>query len=328
VSVLKHVFRRLSPAGERARLSILIFHRVLGSHDPLLPDVPDAAAFDRILDWMSSWFNLLPLDRAVALLASAALPERAVAITFDDGYADNCRVALPLLRRHGASATFFIATGYLDGGRMWNDTVIEAVREAKRPTLDLREIGLGAHAVATIDEKRIAIDALLRDLKYRPSPERLALCGQLADIVRATLPDDLMLTSRELVELRDGGMQIGAHTSSHPILANVADDDARREIAASRSTLEAILQERVGLFAYPNGKRGSDYLPRHVAMVRELGFDAAVSTQPGVACAATDPMELPRFTPWDRGRTAFGVRLGMNARHPVAQQPDTRPAAA
>ena len=65
VSVLKHVFRRMSPAGRRARLSILIFHRVLGSHDPLLPDVPDAAAFDRILGWISSWFNLLPLDRAV-----------------------------------------------------------------------------------------------------------------------------------------------------------------------------------------------------------------------------------------------------------------------
>ena len=122
-------------------------------------------------------------------------------------------------------------------------------------------------------------------------------------------------------------MQIGAHTSTHPILANVADDDARREIADSRTVLEAILRDRVGLFAYPNGKRGDDYLPRHVAMVRELGFDAAVSTHPGVATVATDPMELPRFTPWDRGRMAFGVRLGMNARHPVTQA-DARPAAA
>ena len=327
MSVLKHVFRRMSPAGRRARLSILIFHRVLGSHDPLLPDVPDAAAFDRILGWISSWFNLLPLDRAVAMLASDALPERAAAITFDDGYADNCRVALPLLRRHDACATFFIATGYLDGGRMWNDTVIEAVRGCQRRDLDLRDIGLGAYPVATIDEKRAAIDALLRELKYRPSPERLALCGQLAEVVRAPLPDDLMLTSRELVHLRDGGMQIGAHTSTHPILANVADDDARREIAGSRRVLEAILGDRVGLFAYPNGKRGDDYLPRHVAMVRELGFDAAVSTHPGVATVATDPMELPRFTPWDRGRMAFGVRLGMNARHPVTQA-DARPAAA
>ena len=327
MSVLKHVFRRMSPAGRRARLSILIFHRVLGSHDPLLPDVPDAAAFDRILGWISSWFNLLPLDRAVAMLASDALPERAAAITFDDGYADNCRVALPLLRRHDACATFFIATGYLDGGRMWNDTVIEAVRGCSRPDLDLRDIGLGAYPVATIDEKRAAIDALLRELKYRPSPERLALCGQLAEVVRAPLPDDLMLTSRELVHLRDGGMQIGAHTSTHPILANVSDDDARREIAGSRTVLEAILRDRVGLFAYPNGKRGDDYLPRHIAMVRELGFDAAVSTHPGVATVATDPMELPRFTPWDRGRMAFGVRLGMNARHPVTQA-DARPAAA
>jgi peptidoglycan/xylan/chitin deacetylase (PgdA/CDA1 family) len=327
VSVLKHVFRQISPAGERARLSILIFHRVLISHDPLLPDVPDAAAFDRILGWMSSWFNLLPLDRAVALLASAALPERAAAITFDDGYADNCRVALPVLRRHDACATFFISTGYLDGGRMWSDTVVEAVRACRSRDLDLRDIGLGAHAVATIDQRRLAIDAVLRDLKYRPSPERLALCGQLADIVRVPLPDDLMLTSRELVALRDGGMQIGAHTLSHPILTSIADDDARREIAGSRTTLESILGVRVGLFAYPNGKRGDDYLGRHVAMVRELGFDAAVSTHPGVATAATDLMELPRFTPWDRDRVAFGVRMGMNACHPVTPA-DACPAAA
>jgi len=69
----------------------------------------------------------------------------------------------------------------------------------------------------------------------------------------------------------------------------------------------------------PIGKPGVDYWPRHVEMVRELGFGAAVSTAPGVAATNTDPMELPRFTPWNRGRLAFGARLSMNARRPVAR---------
>jgi len=154
--MLTHVLNRISPAGRRGRLSILIFHRVLSRPDSLLPDVPDAVAFDRIMTWLKSWFNVIPLNRAVALLAAGAVPERAAAITFDDGYADNHDVALPVLRRHGVCATFFIATAYLDGGRMWNDTVIETVRSCKRPMLDLREVGLGVHAAATMVERRVA----------------------------------------------------------------------------------------------------------------------------------------------------------------------------
>jgi peptidoglycan/xylan/chitin deacetylase (PgdA/CDA1 family) len=74
--------------------------------------------------------------------ASGALPERAAAITFDDGYADNFTRALPLLREQGLPATFFVATGFLDGGRMWNDTISEAIRRCNEDVVDLSAIGL------------------------------------------------------------------------------------------------------------------------------------------------------------------------------------------
>ena len=69
----------------------------------------------------------------------------------------------------------------------------------------------------------------------------------------------------------------------------------------------------MSLFAYPNGRPGVDYAPDvHPGMVRELGFDAAVSTHWGAARAGADCYQLPRFTPWDRGRVRFGLRLARN----------------
>ena len=324
--MLRHVFRRISPAGQHGRLSILIFHRVLAARDELFPDVPDAAAFDRIVGWLASWFNILPLDRACAMLSEHTLPERAAAITFDDGYADNHDVALPVLRRHRACATFFVATGYLDGGQMWNDTVIEAARAFDGARLDLTELSLGAHPMTSVEDRRRAIDAIIRALKYRAPPERRRQSDAIARIAGAQPAPGLMMTTAQVIGLHKAGMQIGAHTVSHPILAAIPDDEAREEIAGSRRHLELALGERVGLFAYPNGKPGVDYLDQHVAMVRSLGFDAAVSTAPGAAAAETDPMQLPRFTPWDRGRFAFGARLGLNVRRasvisPVGRTP-------
>ncbi len=306
------IFRRLSPSGRHARLSILVFHRVLSQPDPLFPGIPDATRFGEMLDWMKAWFNVLSLDRAVAQLATGTLPERAAAITFDDGYADNATVALPQLRSRGLSATFFIATGFLDGGRMWNDTIIEAIRDCRQPTLDLERLGLGRYRLNTPVARRATIDACIAHLKYRLTDERSAAADEIAAIAEAKPPSDLMLSSHAVRELHRFGMQIGAHTISHPILNRLSPDAARHEMQGSRTRLEDIVGERVTIFAYPNGKLGNDYAPVHAELVREIGFDAAVSTDAGAACAGADLMQLPRFTPWDRSRVRFGARLAAN----------------
>ncbi len=322
MTLLRPLFSVLSPAGARARLSILIFHRVTPQVDPLFPGEADAQRFDDVLGWLKRWFNILPLDTAVQRLQEGSLPARAASITFDDGYADNATVALPLLQRHGLTATFFIATGYANGGRMWNDTVIEAVRRCAAPTLELDGLGrgnstplsLGRLAIATDTAKRAAIRTVLARIKYLPPAERAFIVSQIADRASAALPTDLMMTSAQLLQLRNAGMQIGAHTASHPILRTLNDDDATREIQASKTWLEQLLGERVALFAYPNGKPGTDYTDRDAALARRLGFDAAVSTAAGAATAGTNLFHLPRFTPWDRGRMGFGVRMVRNLR--------------
>ena len=303
-----------SPAGRRAALSILIFHRVLPVCDPLFPEEPDRKRFDEILGWLAGSFNVISLDRAVRDLEAGCLPARAVAITFDDGYEDNFSVALPLLQKHGLNATFFVSSGFLDGGRMWNDTIVESIRRFSGDVIDLGAIGLGQFPAREWREKRQAINALLPRLKYLSPEERLAQANALARICTADLPDDLMMSSEQVRGLRAAGMVVGAHTLNHPILAQVEEAVARNEIEGSKVQLEAILSEPVSLFAYPNGKPGRDYTGIHARMVREAGFTAAVSTSIGAARSATDLMQLPRFTPWDRSELRFGLRLVDNMR--------------
>ncbi len=304
----------MAPGGSQGRLSTLIFHRVLSEPDPIFPGEPDIRRFDEMLGWVKRWFNVLPLDRAVHLLARNELPARTLTITFDDGYADNAENALPVLQKHGMSATFFIATSFLNGGRMWNDTVIEAVRNTDRSELDLIEIGLGRHTVASPDEKRAAIESILRQIKYELPADRLERAAAIAKMAGSRLSDRLMMRSDQVRVLRDSGMQIGAHTLNHPILARLSDADARFEMQGSKVFLEDLLGEEIPLFAYPNGRPDQDYLSRHAIIAREVGFTAAVSTAPGVALPDADLFQIPRFTPWDRTAMRFGLRMLMNTR--------------
>ena len=313
--MIRAVAHCLSPAGARARLSILIFHRVLPAFDPLQPDEPDPRRFETVLRWVQRWFQVLPLDEAVARLAARNLPARAVAITFDDGYADNATEALPVLQRLGLQATFFIATSFLDGGRMWNDTVIESVRACRGPWLDLEGVGLGRYALGSDESRRSAIGQLLPLIKYLDPQQREAAVAAVQQACGEQLPDNLMMRSEQVISLRRAGMQIGAHTRTHPILTRSDGRAAAGEIEGSKHDLEALLGEPVTLFAYPNGKPGRDYASHHAEMVRRAGFTAAVSTAPGAASAVSDPFQLPRFLPWDRQPLRYGLRMLMNLRN-------------
>jgi peptidoglycan/xylan/chitin deacetylase (PgdA/CDA1 family) len=314
MSMLRPFFRVMSPPGRGARLSVLIFHRVLREQDPLFPGEMYAQRFNLVCKWLKLWFNILPLDTAVAQLKAGTLPARAACITFDDGYADNYQVALPILQRHGMTASFFIATGFIDGGRMWNDTIIESIRSCKDAELDISSLGLGQHLLGSNDQRRNAIAELVNQIKYRAVDQRITLTEQLAHLAGVQPPRNLMMTSAEVMALRRAGMQIGAHTVTHPILARLSDAQVLQEIEDSRSFLESLLEERVGLFAYPNGKPGEDYSPQCVDIVRNLGFDAAVSTQWGSSSVTSDMFQLRRFTPWDTSRLRFGARLLANLR--------------
>ena len=307
-SVARMAAAGLSGHGVGAKLLILIFHRVLDGPDPLNADEPDAATFAAQMDLVRGLFNVLSLREAAARLRDGSLPRRAACITFDDGYRNNREVAAPILAERGMPATFFIATGYLNDGRMWNDTIIESVRRAPE-SFDLRHLDLGLHDLPDWGARVRLVAALLGKLKYLPSPERITTANAIASVVGQALPHDLMMTDAQVREMAAMGMEIGAHTVSHPILARIADEEARQEIVDSKRRLEEILGEEVSTFAYPNGRPGQDYGAQHPGMVRAAGFRAAVSTARGHCSSAFDQYQLPRLAPWDRTPERYALRL-------------------
>jgi len=299
----------MSPKGSRGRLSILIFHRVLREPDPLAPDEPDAAAFETRMRWVRDWFNVLPLAHAVDMLYQGALPARALSITFDDGYSDNEELAAPILAGLGMTATFFVSSGYIGGAAMWNDRVIEAIRACESTRLDASAAGIGDIALENLAQRRRAVAALLGRIKHFEPAHREAAVSAIVSAAGAKPCRPLMMQPDQLRRLRTLGMDVGAHTVTHPILSRLDAHAARSEIADGKSALERLLGEPIELFAYPNGLPDADYRSEHVAMTRELGFKAAVSTSWGAASARSDRFQLPRFTPWDRTRFRFGTRL-------------------
>jgi peptidoglycan/xylan/chitin deacetylase (PgdA/CDA1 family) len=298
----------VSPGGARGSLVILMYHRVLPEPDPLLADEPDARLFAAHMDVVRSVFNVLPLSEAVARLQSNSLPPRAACVTFDDGYANNFDVALPILAARKLPATVFVTTQFIGGGRMWNDTVIEVVRRAAGE-LDLTRFGLSRYALTDMASRRAALDAILGVVKYLEPAERMRTVEAIAAASGAELPNDLMASAEKLRRLHASGVEIGAHTLSHPILAKIADDDARREIADSKAILEDVIGAPVSTFAYPNGRPHQDYCQRHIELVRQAGFMAAVATARGCVRKGSDLFQLPRIAPWDRTAFRFAARM-------------------
>ena len=298
-----------SRAGRGGRgLLVLIYHRVLAQPDPMFQGDVEAGRFAAHMELLATCFNPLPLSEALERLQSRSLPPRAVSVTFDDGYADNLEVAAPIMRRAGVRGTVFIATGYLDGGLMFNDAVIEAMRQAP-VRLDLSDLGFGVLELPDMDSRRTSSEKLIGELKYRKPEERRALAMEILERAGGKWPRGLMLTRAQVRELRDAGVEIGAHTDTHPILARIEPTVARDDMARCKQELEAVLGEPLKLFAYPNGRPGRDYDRRHVAMARDLGFTAAVSTAWGAAYPGCDLFQVPRVAPWDATAVRYAARL-------------------
>jgi peptidoglycan/xylan/chitin deacetylase (PgdA/CDA1 family) len=296
-------------ASGRQRLLILTYHRVLAEFDPLLPSEPTARDLVEQLAIFTETCTVLPLGAAIEHLKQGSLPRAALCITFDDGYQNNHAVALPVLREFGVSASFFIATGYLRGGLMWNDQVIESVRTHSGATLDLSALGFGTYEMGSDEQKLQSLAVLLSKLRYLAPSERQKTVDSIARHIGARLPERLMMTAAEIAALRSAGMEIGGHTVNHTILTTLSEAEAEREITHSRADLEAILGEKVGLFAYPNGRPSLDYAATHVACLRRLGFAAAVTTGRGYAASHTDVFELPRVALWNMSRLRTQLHL-------------------
>ena len=288
---------------------MVLFHRVVNEPDALLIHEPDSRRFAEQLAWLKASFKILSLPDALERLYSGRLPAGALAISFDDGYRDNVINALPVLEQYGLPATFFVTSGYLEGGMMWNDRVVEAVRHWPTSQIELESHALGVHALA--GGRAQVMEQLLQAIKYRAYPERDAIAAELYTRSGAP-PVRMMMDAQDIRRLRAAGMTIGGHTANHPILHAMSRAGAEREIVENKTALEAILGEPIEIFAYPNGKPFRDFDGREIEILRHSGYRYALTTSAGTADRRTSTFQIPRFTPWDLRRERYLARMLLN----------------
>jgi peptidoglycan/xylan/chitin deacetylase (PgdA/CDA1 family) len=195
--------------------------------------------FERHLNWLLEECEVIPLRQVLAATTTAGRDRPAVAITFDDGYADNHEFAFPLLRKYGVPATVFVTAGLSAGDR--------AVRERFQ-----------------------------------------ALRGVPAAEIRP-------LDWAQIDEMRAGGVEIGAHTYSHPNLLRLTQSEVTNELSRSKGILEERLGSPVDMVAYPFGKPGRQFDATTMGVVRATGYRYAAAILFRAVRASDSPFALPRF---------------------------------
>jgi peptidoglycan/xylan/chitin deacetylase (PgdA/CDA1 family) len=290
----------------RNKLSILIYHQVLAEPDPMRPSEPTADVFDWHMRLLRNYFTPLSLDNALHHLQHNSLPANAVCVTFDDGYLNNLTVAQPILAKYDIPATVYIATGFSGGTNMWNDRVIHLFADKKRQQLSLQGEKV---ELADWQQRRELARQWLMKLKYLPIGPRLTEVDKLYQENEAAEQAPLMMNPAQIKQLAAAGVSIGAHTVNHPILKVLPATEQQNEILQSKQQLEQWTGQPVMHFAYPNGVFGRDFDETALDIVQHTGFDSAVTTDWGVSTHNNSVYKLKRFTPWDRSKLRFHIRL-------------------
>lgn len=310
--------------------AVLVYHRVAQQvSDPQLQCVtPDR--FAAHMEVVASEFSPIPLgELARRIRAHAPLPRRAVAVTFDDGYADNLVNALPVLRRHEIPATIFVNSAFVGADRLIVVDEIEmlVLRSLRMPAsltvpglaqpLELGDAtgsepsGWNVTLPASTPRQRayLALCELVRPLDAAGRERVLnALREQSGERPKAG-EDERMLSAEELRSLaNDELIEIGAHTSDHLLLSAHTAEVQREQIERDRAALREMTGAGVTLFSYPHGGR-ADYSDETVRLVRAAGFDAACANHPGVTTPWTDPYRIPRLSVRDIEPSALAARL-------------------
>jgi len=306
------------------RLLVLGWHNI----DPT-PYAPAASGtgrrgFERQLALIDHLATVVPLGEAVdALAAGRSLPPRAVALTFDDGYADWLDVAVPALDRRSLHGTFFLVTDLLSGRPIaWWEELADAFDRCSASRL---EWAGRVHDLSTPVARRAAQDALKDELKLVDRATRVEAVAGIAERIAPPPPEraPLFLDWAGAKALAATGHGVGSHTVTHPILAREDTATQRHELEESRRALEAGLGQTVDLLAYPNGNAG-DYDQRTMELARAAGYRAAVTTRPGLVGAQEPPFAMHRvvLTPLTDVGELFGkvARKGTGVARKVANR--------
>ena len=317
--------------------TVLLYHRIAQlAEDPHLMAV-SPAHFEEQLVALRQHYQVVSLGELAQGLTRGRSVGPVVALTFDDGYADNATTGLPLLRKHGVPATFYLPSGFVGTTREYLQDDLERLLLLSQQCPDELQLAVGgkrfAWAMRSQDgQKGIGVRAPGWNitLKTDPTPRHRAH-REIHDLLRCTAPRERETVLHQLrSQCDDPGsarpthcamswdraremaacelVELGAHTVNHPWLSALPLAEQRREILGSKRDLEEQIGRTVASFAYPYGPREA-YTMETVGVVKEAGFTNACSVFRERIGRHTDPFQLPRFVVRDWNGDEFLQRL-------------------
>jgi peptidoglycan/xylan/chitin deacetylase (PgdA/CDA1 family) len=290
-------------------LPIVTYHR-LGNPKVNARDLDETVVdatkegFERQVALFMKRFTLLSAeDLRLHFLEQRPLPKNPALITFDDGYRECHDIALPVLKRAGAKAIFFISTDHVTNRKaFWWDRTNYLV---KRSTKTRIEIDYPTQASYDLTGDRTKVVTQLLDVikqTFALDVERYlqtlsaALGVPWGPEEDRRITDDTLMTWDQVRAMRSAGMDIASHTRTHRVLQTLPPDDLREELEGSRRILEEKLDEPVRAIAYPVSLSAG----KHDAIfnaVRTAGYELGFSTSCGLGPlgAKTNPLDIQRI---------------------------------
>ncbi len=270
---------------------------------------------DRVIHALKRWkYEIIPIGEVCRRAVRLESRRRFACLTFDGIYKDFADFAYPVLSRHRVPFTLYVPTAFPDGiGEAWWIALEEIIGREPRVSLvigrDERHFN-----VRRVGDKNQLYRYLAEWMRSLPPPDLSAairdLCTRYA-VDLAKTSRDISLGWADLSKIAANPMAtIGCATVNFPVLSNIKDQDALREMTMGKAVLQSALQREIRHFAYPFGDHGT-FQRRHIAMAEEAGFESAVSSISGVIEPAghTPLLALPRVS-WDgRRRSLRAMRV-------------------
>jgi len=290
---LTPLLRRLHDRG-RNSLVMLAYHRVMPVEQPetypfdldLISATPTEFAWQ--MEYLAEHCRPVSLSRIIHHLETGEpLPERAVAVTFDDGFVDTYLHAFPVLTRLQVPATVFVTTDYVESGEpFWFELAAYLMMHIDPGAIRIDESGESLPFGATKAERRASVRRIHQILKVLPNARRANMIhdwsSRFAEGLDALISElSRPLNWRQIREMAERGVEFGSHTLSHPNLTRLADADLERELKASRQIVSEQIGRPVEVVGYPIGTAEA-YDQRVMQAAANSGYRLGVTYVPGV----------------------------------------------
>jgi len=294
---------RLAGRLNQSAAIILMYHSVqdrpeLYANSVGIGIIHATSVFERQMELVARRYNPVTLEDILLFLkGEERLPPRPVAVTFDDGYADNLHVAAPVLDRFGVRAAFYLTVDLIGTKEApW----FCRLRHAFGTTCRKRWTESGSGRVWMLggpSERQAALLAAFDSCAPMVEEVRRAAIRNIEqdlEVEPLAPANPLMMNWDQARKLRDAGHIVGSHTLTHPNVAHLDESDARRELVNSKRRLEEELEEPVVHFSYPHPALNPSWTPGTVALTQEAGYRTAVTTTGGPVRSGADPLALTR----------------------------------